>query len=278
MSGTPDARGELLLGRQVEYTDVYAPQLLQPIPRQQGRTALGLDSRALGFHGEDVWHAYELSWLDPGGRPRVAAARLVIPAFSPNLVESKSLKLYLNSVNNTVFRDETALQRTLAEDISTAVGAAVELELLSCDDPSLAGIQAPGECIDGAAFSAPEGEPSASLLLRSIPGRTVTQVLHSHLLRSLCPVTAQPDWATVIVEYTGPALDQASLLQYVVAFRRHQEFHEQCVERIFCDIRAAVSPTSLSVHALYTRRGGLDICPWRSTEDGAAPRFRLNRQ
>ncbi|TCO77837.1 NADPH-dependent 7-cyano-7-deazaguanine reductase QueF [Chromatocurvus halotolerans] len=278
MSGTPEARGELLLGRQVEYTDVYTPQLLQPIPRQQGRAALGLESGALSFYGEDVWHAYELSWLDPGGRPRVAAARLVIPAFSPNLVESKSLKLYLNSVNNTVFRDETALQRTLADDISAAVGAAVELELLSCDDPNLAGIQAPGECIDGAAFSAPEGEPSASLLLRSTPESIVTQVLHSHLLRSLCPVTAQPDWATLVVKYTGPLLDPASLLQYVVAFRRHQEFHEQCVERIFCDIRAALSPEALSVHALYTRRGGLDICPWRSTEGGAAPRFRLNRQ
>lgn len=277
MAGTVDTRGKLVLGRQVDYTDVYAPQLLQPIPRQQGRTALGLESASLDFHGEDVWHAYELSWLNPGGRPRVAAARLVIPAFSPNLVESKSLKLYLNSVNNTVFPDDSALKRTLVGDISRSVGADVELELLSCDDPSLAGVQTPGECIDGAAFTAPVGEPSASLL-RAIPGNTVTQVLHSHLLRSLCPVTAQPDWATLIVECTGSALDQASLLQYVVAFRRHQEFHEQCVERIFCDIRAALSPEALSVHALYTRRGGLDICPWRSTEDAAAPRFRLNRQ
>ncbi|SRR6056297_2900638 len=277
MVGTVDTRGELLLGRQVEYTDVYAPQLLQPIPRQQGRAALGLTNDSLNFHGEDVWHAYELSWLEPGGRPRVAAARLVIPASSPNLVESKSLKLYLNSVNNAVFRDESALHATLVQDISSAVGAPVELELLSCDDPTLTGVEAPGECIDGTEFTAPEGEPDASLL-HSIPGRSGTQVLHSHLLRSLCPVTAQPDWATLIVKYTGPVLNRGSLLQYVVAFRRHQEFHEQCVERIFCDIRTALAPQALAVHALYTRRGGLDICPWRSTEDVAAPRFRLNRQ
>lgn len=277
MSGSAQEGGDLLLGRQVEYTDVYAPQLLQPIPRQHGRTVLGLEAGALAFHGEDVWHAYELSWLDPDGRPRVAAARLVIPAVSPNLVESKSLKLYLNSVNNTAFHDVSALQRTLVGDISQAVGAPVELELLSCDDPSLAGITAPGECIDQAAYAAVEGEPAASLL-RAVPGSEVTQVLHSHLLRSLCPVTAQPDWATLIVDYTGPQLNQASLLQYVVAFRRHQEFHEQCVERIFCDISAAVSPRELSVQALYTRRGGLDICPWRSTGNGMAPRYRLNRQ
>ena len=267
----------MLLGRQVEYTDSYAPQLLQPIPREYGRTALGLAADTLAFYGEDVWHAYELSWLDADGRPRVAAARLVIPAVSPNLVESKSLKLYLNSVNNTVFQDVSALHRTLMGDISQAVGAAVELELLSCDDPSLVGITAPGECIDQAAYTAAEDKPAASML-RAMPGSEVTQVLYSHLLRSLCPVTAQPDWATLIVDYTGPALDQASLLQYVVAFRRHQEFHEQCVERIFCDISAAISPKKLSVQALYTRRGGLDICPWRSTGKGPAPRYRLNRQ
>lgn len=269
--------GELLLGRQVEYTDVYAPELLQAIPRRRGREALGLGDAALPFTGEDVWHAYELSWLEPGGRPRVAAARLVIPAASPNLVESKSLKLYLNSVNNTEFRDEDALHDTLAADISDAVGAPVQLEMLSCDDPSLAGVPAPGDCIDGEAFEPREGEPAASLL-RSVSDGVVTEVLHSHLLRSLCPVTAQPDWATLVVDYTGPALDRASLLQYVVAFRRHQEFHEQCVERIFCDISEAITPQRLSVQALYTRRGGLDICPSRSTEAGPAPRYRLNRQ
>src|SRR6056297_3112812 len=137
MVGTVDTRGELLLGRQVEYTDVYAPQLLQPIPRQQGRAALGLTNDSLNFHGEDVWHAYELSWLEPGGRPRVAAARLVIPAESPNLVESKSLKLYLNSLNNTVFANEALLRDIVTRDISKAVQADIVLELLPCDDLSL---------------------------------------------------------------------------------------------------------------------------------------------
>lgn len=269
--------GGLLLGRQVEYMDVYTPALLQPISRQQGREALGMTAASLPFHGEDVWHVYELSWLEPGGRPRMATARLVIPASSPNLVESKSLKLYLGSVNNAVFRDHDMLHRTLTADISDATGAPVALELLSCDDASLAGVAAPGECIDGAAYSAAEGEPRASLL-QAAPDNMVTEVLHSHLLRSLCPVTAQPDWATLVVDYKGPALDRASLLRYVVAFRRHQEFHEQCVERIFRDISAAAAPQRLSVQALYTRRGGLDICPWRSTEAGAAPRYRLNRQ
>lgn len=269
--------GDLLLGRQVGYTDVYAPELLQPIPRRQGREAIGLGDAVLPFKGEDVWHAYELSWLEPGGRPRVAAARLVIPAASLNLVESKSLKLYLNSLNNTVFAHEALLRDTVTRDISQAVQADIELELLMCDDLSLAGVTAPGAGIDDAAFSAADAEPCANQL-RSVSGDLVTETLHSHLLRSLCPVTAQPDWATLVVEYTGPTLDRASLLQYVVAFRRHQEFHEQCVERIFCDISEAITPQRLSVQALYTRRGGLDICPWRSTEAGPAPRYRLNRQ
>lgn len=273
----PVGSRDLLLGRQVEYTDVYSPDLLQAIPRQQGREAVGLDEHAPGFHGEDVWHAYELSWLEPGGRPRVAAARLIVPAASPSLVESKSLKIYLNSLNNTVFNDADVLRETLVTDISHSVGTAVEVELLSCDDPSLAGIATPGEGIDAEEYRGSEAEPCASLL-QSTADREVTETLHSHLLRSLCPVTAQPDWATLVIEYTGPQLDRAALLQYIVAFRRHQDFHEQCVERIFCDIRTAIAPRNLSVQALYTRRGGLDICPWRSTHAGAAPRYRLNRQ
>lgn len=278
MAGGPVDPGELLLGRHVEYTDVYAPELLQPIPRQQGRDVLGNTGNQLPFCGEDVWHAYEVSWLAaPTGRPRIAAARLIVPATSSHLVESKSLKLYLNSVNNTLFRSDDTLRETLTRDISEAVGAPVELELLHCEDASLAGIAAPGECIDEAAYTAVEGEPHAGLL-RSIGNDEVSEVLHSHLLRSLCPVTAQPDWATLVVDYTGPTLDRASLLQYVAAFRRHQEFHEQCVERIFLDIHKAIEPRRLSVQALYTRRGGLDICPWRSTESGTAPRYRLNRQ
>ena len=269
---------ELLLGRQVDYVDVYTPELLQPVPRQWGRRALGLDGSTLPFHGEDVWHAYELSWLEPGGKPRVAAAHLVIPATSPNLVESKSLKLYLNSLNSSVFAHPATLQQTLEADISATVGETVTLKLLACDDALLAGVSAPGECIDSEACKTGAEEPSADMLRAVAGNNEITEVLHSHLLRSLCPVTAQPDWATLVVDYTGPALEPESLLQYIVAFRRHQEFHEQCVERVFRDISAAISPTRLSVQAFYTRRGGLDICPWRSSERGAAPRYRLNRQ
>lgn len=274
VSGNP---AELLLGRQVEYPDVYAPELLQAIPRKHGREALGLDDTALWFSGEDVWHAYELSWLEPGGKPRVAAARLVIPASSTCLVESKSLKLYLNSLNSTVFPDDATLRNTLVADISSAVDSTVELEVLDCDDSALSGVATPGESIDGEPLLIAESEPDVSMLRMHIDNE-VTETLHSHLLRSLCPVTSQPDWATLVVDYAGPAIDRASLLQYVVAFRRHQEFHEQCVERIFCDISAAAAPKRLSVQALYTRRGGIDICPWRSSEGGSAPRYRLNRQ
>ena len=274
ISGNP---AELLLGRQVEYSDVYAPELLQAIPRRQGREVLGLFDPTLPFSGEDVWHAYELSWLEPGGKPRVAAARLVIPATSICLVESKSLKLYLNSINSTVFTDDARLRDTLVADISAVVGSTVKLDMLACDDSALSGVSAPGESIDGEVLLGADSEPDASML-QMHTGHEVTETLHSHLLRSLCPVTAQPDWATLVVDYAGPAIDRASLLQYVVAFRTHQEFHEQCVERIFCDIRSVLAPQRLSVQALYTRRGGIDICPWRSSESGSAPRYRLNRQ
>lgn len=268
---------DLLLGRHTDYPEVYAPEVLQPIPRLHGREALDLSDGAPHFHGEDVWHAYEVSWLEPDGRPCAGAARLVIPATSPNLVESKSLKLYLNSINNTVFQSPDALAVTLTQDISATVGATVSLELLGCDDLSLAGGNAPGESVDNAVYRSTSAEPSAALL-RVQSGQCSNEVLHSHLLRSLCPVTAQPDWATLVIEYSGSTIDRESLLQYVVSFRRHQEFHEQCVERMFCDLRTAIAPEQLSVQAFYTRRGGLDICPWRSTHAGSAPRYRLNRQ
>jgi 7-cyano-7-deazaguanine reductase len=270
----------LLLGRQVEYRDTYAPELLQPIERQRGRAALGLAPTALPFRGEDVWHAYELSWLEPDGRPVAAAGRLFVPADSPAIVESKSLKLYLNSLNNSVFESREQVRSILTADLSRAAGAAVGVELLACDDSSLAGVTAPGTCVDSEAFTREAREPAAALLshAKGLPAVDDEETLHSHLLRSLCPVTAQPDWATLVVWMRGARVDRASLLRYVVSFRRHQEFHEQCVERIFCDLLSALAPGALSVQALYTRRGGLDISPWRSTEAGAAPRYRLDRQ
>jgi 7-cyano-7-deazaguanine reductase len=267
----------MLLGRQTPVLDRYAPELLYPIPRAIGRAALGLGAQ-LPFAGADLWHAYEISWLDGDGRPEVRVGRVSIPAASPNLVESKSFKLYLNSLNNTRFAGETEFAATVQRDIAAVVGAGIELELLGVDDPRLAGARLAGECIDHHAVAVPGEEPVADML-QSLDGNTDNeQMLVSHLLRSLCPVTGQPDWASLWIHYGGPALAQESLLRYILAFRRHQEFHEQCVERMFCDIQRRIAPRFLHIQAFYTRRGGLDINPFRSTDAAALPLPRLNRQ
>jgi 7-cyano-7-deazaguanine reductase len=265
------------LGRQVSGSDSYDPGQLYPIARDRGRAALGLSGADLPFCGEDVWHAYELSWLEPSGRPRVALGLLVVPATSPYIIESKSLKLYLNSLNGSAFADPASLRATIADDLRRAAGAPVAVELLTTGDRRFHGVAAPGDCVDELDYRRSEAPPGPGLLECS-DGIAVEETLHSHLLRSLCPVTAQPDWATLVVRYRGRPLRRESLLRYVVAFRRHQEFHEQCVERIFLDLKAALNPEQLSVQALYTRRGGMDISPWRSSEPGAAPRYRLHRQ
>ncbi|MEH6610549.1 MAG: NADPH-dependent 7-cyano-7-deazaguanine reductase QueF [Halioglobus sp.] len=266
---------EMLLGRQVVGPDKYAPEVLFPIARQQAREELGIARSTLPFYGEDVWHAYELSWLLPDGRPTIFLGRLHIPATSPYLVESKSLKLYLNSLNTTIFDSEQAARATIDADLSKVIGCSVTFSLFSPDDPSFTGTNLSGQCIDSQPLSASE---ASGRDLLSAEVEEVSEELYSHLLRSLCPVTGQPDWATVWLRYRGPKIDQGSLLDYLLGFREHQEFHEQCVERMFIDISAACNPSYLEVQALYTRRGGLDICPWRSSEPGTAPVHRLNRQ
>jgi len=266
----------LLLGRQVPVVEQYCPQLLQAIPRSLGREAMDIKGK-LPFFGEDVWHAYELSWLEPGGRPRVAVGRFCIPADSPNLVESKSLKLYLHSFNNTEYQSINTLSRSIAQDMSAVVGAQVGVRLMDSQHPSLNGESAEGVCVDQQHYHASDSGPDAKLLI-CYEGQPIEETLHSHLLRSLCPVTGQPDWATVVVKYHGKPIDRASLLRYIVAYRQHQEFHEQCVERMFIDIAWACEPKRLEVQAFYTRRGGLDICPWRSSHQGRAAILRLNRQ
>ncbi|MCP5190959.1 MAG: NADPH-dependent 7-cyano-7-deazaguanine reductase QueF [Pseudomonadales bacterium] len=270
-----DEHGGMLLGKNTPVVDAYAPQLLFPIPRARGRHALGVTG-VLPFHGIDVWHAYELSWLDPAGRPLARVGRLCVPASSPNMVESKSLKLYFNSLNNTCFASEAVLVRTVCADISAVAGAPVELELLDVCDPRLAGSAPPGDCLDDLEFAPVAGEPRADLL--ETGEQYAEQTFYSHLLRSLCPVTGQPDWATVWLCYGGPAIRPESLLRYIIAYRCHQEFHEQCIERMFCDIQASCRPRFLHIQGCYTRRGGLDISPFRSTDPQAAPLPRLNRQ
>ncbi|HKK22134.1 MAG TPA: NADPH-dependent 7-cyano-7-deazaguanine reductase QueF [Pseudohaliea sp.] len=266
------------LGRQVRGSTRYDPALLFPILRSEGRARLGQGEGALPFHGSDVWHAYELSWLEPDGRPRVSLGRIEVPADSPCMVESKSLKLYLNALNGSRFVSAEAVRETIAVDLSAATGGAVTVTLAALDDPAFQGVAAPGACIDHEPFSGAAETPGPALLRVAPAGDRVEETLHSHLLRSLCPVTAQPDWATVVVCYRGPRLDRSALLAYLVAFREQQDFHEQCVERIYLDLAAVLQPETLSVQALYTRRGGIDISPWRSSAPGEAPQYRLHRQ
>lgn len=250
------------LGRETAYPDRYDAGLLFPIPRQSARDAIGIAGDALPFIGFDAWNAYELSWLDARGKPRVAVARITVPADSPNLIESKSFKLYLNSFNAERIASQAALAERLCQDLSDAAGAPVNLQF---GLPPMAPIAADShESIDDIEIDIDDyGPPNPAYL--SISDAIVQQALSSHLLKSNCPVTGQPDWATVIIRYHGARIDPAGLLRYLVSFRNHREFHEQCVERIFIEIMQHCRPQQLSVEARYTRRGGLDINPWRAT-------------
>lgn len=269
---------ELLLGRHTPVAEVYSPELLYPIPRSEARNALGI-SASLPFCGVDVWYAYEISWLDGTGKPISRIGRFTVPATSPNLIESKSFKLYLNSLNNSSFSSDEDARNCIVKDIGLVAGEAVSLELFFPDDPLLAGITLAGICIDegNASVASQKSEPEQAMI-ELTAGAVKEEKLYSHLLRSLCPVTGQPDWATVWIHYRGDAIEHNSLLSYIIAYRQHQEFHEQCVERMFCDIQARCNTEFLHIQAFYTRRGGLDISPFRSTEVDARPQPRLNRQ
>jgi len=259
------------LGKPTEYRAAYAPDLLYPIPRQLKRDELCLDGAALPFVGEDLWNAYELSWLNPKGKPVVAVGTLRVPADSPNLIESKSLKLYFNSLNQTVFANTDAVAATLGVDLSAAAGAPVAVELQPLGNRPAAQIGYPeGVLLDDLDIACDAYQP-APQLLTTLAGPVVEETLYSHLLKSNCLVTGQPDWAMLVVRYRGRPLDRAGLLRYIVSFRQHNEFHEQCVERIFCDISRRCRPEALAVHARYTRRGGLDINPFRSSGGFAVP-------
>lgn len=264
-----------MLGREAAYPRQFDAGLLYPIPRALGREGFGIAAgAALPFTGIDRWHAYELSWLDTRGKPQVATATLLIPANSPNLIESKSLKLYLNSCNATRFESAEHFRAQVEADLSAAAGVKVTLDfgLSPFDTPDAASIDVLDIDIDC------YGPPDAALLAAGSDD-LVEEVLHSALLKSNCPVTGQPDWADVFIAYRGPRIDRASLLRYLASFRDHAGFHEQCVECIFIDVSARCRPRWLSVEARYTRRGGLDINPWRATPGSAPPLFgRSERQ
>ena len=259
---------DLPLGRAVDYPREYDPALLFPIARALGRGEIGLDAAALPFTGHDRWHAYELGWLDPRGKPRVATATLAVPADSPNLVESKSLKLYLNSFNGARFEHDAAVRERIAADLSRVAGAPVAVTF---GLPPITDDAAGVESIDGLDIALDHYGPPHAGFLQADATDLVEETLSSALLKSNCPVTGQPDWARVLIRYRGPRLDRAGLLRYLVSFRDHCEFHEQCVERIFSDLLTHARPQRLAVEARYTRRGGLDINPWRATSGYAMP-------
>ena len=255
------------LGQAVAYRDTYAPELLFPIERQLKRAELGLRADALPFVGEDLWNAYELSWLDARGKPVVALGEFRVPAASPRLIESKSLKLYLNAFNQQRCASVDAVRATIARDLSGAAGAAVAVVLRPLHGrPGRRFGYPAGVCIDALEIDIERYQPCPEALRAD--GPEVAETLYSHLLKSNCLVTGQPDWGTLVVRYRGPAIDREGLLRYVVSFRAHNEFHEQCVERVYCDLMARCRPQELAVWARYTRRGGLDINPFRASHAG----------
>lgn len=267
------------LGKTSAYVATYSPKQLFPIPRAPKWAELGLTAETLPYRGVDIWNCYELSWLLPSGKPVVAIGEFSIPADSPNIIESKSFKLYLNSLNQSVFDTREALVDVMVRDLSAAAGKPVGVRLKTLDEAAREGIeQLAGSCIDDLDVSIENYELPNADLLRCDMGKQVDECLYSHLLKSNCPVTGQPDWGTVVIDYRGPAVEPASLLAYLVSFRQHSDFHEQCVERIFLDLQRLLQPERLSVHARYVRRGGLDINPYRSTENVSPANGRLVRQ
>jgi 7-cyano-7-deazaguanine reductase len=266
------------LGKASAYADQYDASLLFPIARGDKRAELGI-AAAPPFFGADLWTAYELSWLNPRGKPQVALAHFTVPCETPNIVESKSLKLYLGSYSNSVFDSPQSVQARLRADLSQAawhgapVPATVGVRLLMPEMFDREPVhELDGLSLDRLDLDCDRYTPAPELLTAEFGEAPVTEVLTSNLLKSNCLVTGQPDWGAVQVSYTGPQIDQAGLLRYIVSFRNHNEFHEQCVERMFMDIWQRCQPIKLTVYARYTRRGGLDINPWRTSHPGGLPK------
>ena len=267
----------LSLGQQSAYISQYAPELLQPVPRSLNRDDLGL-GETLPFKGCDVWTLYELSWLNAKGKPMVALGEVAVPATSPNLIESKSFKLYLNSFNQTRCDSLAAVQALLVKDLSACAGSEVSVTLFPLDQAPHQIAALPGECIDEQDIEIDGYEFDQTLLQGAAGTDIVEETLHSHLLKSNCLVTRQPDWGSLVIHYRGPRLDREKLLRYLISFRQHNEFHEQCIERIFIDLKHFCGPSQLTVYARYTRRGGLDINPFRSDWERVPANLRLIRQ
>ena len=275
-----------ILGQSTSYPKTYAPDMLYPIPRALGRAKLALPADALSI-GMDWWQVFEMSWLSSHGISQVAMARLAIPATSDYIVESKSLKLYFNSLNFTEFDNQQAVKAAVEKDLSACLKTDVTLEIFEVNIANSLPISAPqGDCIDNALDSSDKKiaivsdvNPSSLTVAHQGASDSQLQILHSHLLRSNCPVTNQPDWGTLEIQIDSQQIDCAGLLEYILSFRQHNGFHEQCVEQIFSDLTQAFAPKTLMVRAWYTRRGGIDINPCRVSDISLLPPpSRLNRQ
>lgn len=279
------------LGKVVGYPSQYDPGLLFPIPRATQRQGLGLRDASIPFFGADIWSAYELSWLNTRGKPQVALAHFTVPCESLNIIESKSLKLYLNSFSQTPFADAEQVKTHLRTDLTEVVwrnpddparmpASAVGVTLLPPDAFDREMVQEfDGLSLDRLDIDCTRYTPAPELLRVTKDEAPVSEVLTSRLLKSNCPVTGQPDWASVQISYTGDQIEQGGLLQYLVSLRQHSGFHEQCVERIFMDIWTYCKPLKLTVYARYTRRGGLDINPFRTSHpQRLPPNIRTARQ
>ncbi len=268
---------KLPLGQDTGYPHKYAPDLLFPISRTDGRESLGL-SAGLPFRGVDMWNAWELSWLGEGDLPAVATAEINVPAESPSIVESKSLKLYLNSFSMSRFSSSVEVAETISKDLCACTGGHVEVNVLPVVSSEARQVgRLAGTCLDSIAVTCTDWDVDADLLLAD-SHTIVEEYLYSHLLRSLCPVTSQPDIGSLQISYRGPKIDRASLLRYIVSYRQHNDFHEACVERMFVDLMSRCAPDALTIHAHYQRRGGIDINPFRSNTAGKPLNLRLWRQ
>lgn len=253
------------LGQVTVYPSQYSPQLLFPIARAESRQSLGLVENKLPFYGGDLWTAYEISWLNQKGKPQIALAEFWIPAQSKNIIESKSFKLYLNSFNQSRFESVDQITSLMQKDLSAVAAGNVSVQLFSLDQTHLMTVRQPdGINLDNWDINIEHYHPNPNLI--NIHDAIVNETVFSNLLKTNCPVTGQPDWASLVISYKGQQIDHQQLLAYIISFREHQDFHENCVERIFCDLMSRCKPQQLTVYARYTRRGGLDINPYRSTD------------
>lgn len=269
---------DLPLGQVSDYVDRYTPALLVDIPRWDAREHLELDDTTLPFHGVDIWNAYELSWLNPKGKPQVAMAQITVPCGSPCIVESKSLKLYLNSFANSQFDSNEAVRSAIEQEVSRIVKTQVAVTLTSLQQSAhWPQWDDHGYCVDHLDIDVDHNGYSPEAL-HCDQGPEQSGTLVSHLLRSHCPVTNQPDWATVMLRYTGAPINPAGFLRYVVSLRNHQGFHEQIIEQMFVDLQRQCAPRRLSVYGRFTRRGGIDINPFRSNYEQELPNWRTVRQ